>query len=191
MAPHADDSFIDQSGYTPSSDSIAELKRKLRLHHAKTLPGAAWITDCPSLNGSQSVPDNIAARTLQLSLVDLKEIEDAYSYFNGKTQIVNFKSLLTGVHQATGLPLNQLQAEHFPLPNLSKRIRQRSVFLTEKEPYFIIRGLKPLWFSKHKNVVIYTGIASHVGTKRAWAVGDPNVLRKNPHIMHVNILRQA
>ncbi|KAF2279313.1 Clavaminate synthase-like protein [Westerdykella ornata] len=156
MAPHADDS-LDGSGYTPSAKSIAELKRKLHLHHAASLPGAAWITDCPQMNDSQAA--NLESKTLQLSLDDLKEIEDAYAYFD-----------------ATGLPLNKLQAEHFPLPTLSRKLRQRSILLADKEPFFIIRGLKPLWFSKWKNVVIYTGIASHVGSKRAWAVGDPNVL---------------
>ena len=77
----------------------------------------------------------------------------------------------------TGLPLNKLQAEHFPLPTLSARIRKLSIKLPENQPYFIIRGLKPQWFTKVKNIILYMGIASHVATKRAMAAGDPVVLR--------------
>jgi hypothetical protein len=93
MAPHADDSFVDLSGYTPNLDSIAELKRKLRLHHAVSLPGAAWVTDCPQLNGSHGAAADIETRVLQLSLADLKEIEDAYAYFNGKCFRIELKRL--------------------------------------------------------------------------------------------------
>jgi pentatricopeptide repeat protein len=86
MPPHADNDFVDLSGYTPNLDTIAELKQKLRLHHAALLPGAAWITDCPQLNDSRAAAADIGARVLQLSLVDLKEIEDAYAYFNGMSK---------------------------------------------------------------------------------------------------------
>lgn len=83
MAPHADDTFVDTSGYTPATNEIAELKRALRLHHASSIRGVAWVNDCPRLSDG-SVTD-LAKNTLQLSLADLKEIEDAYSHFQGKT----------------------------------------------------------------------------------------------------------
>jgi hypothetical protein len=76
------------------------------------------------------------------------------------------------------LPLNELHAENFPLPTLGPKIRKLSVLLAKEQPYFLIRGLKPQWFSKFKNVIVYIGIASHVGTRRAMAAGDHNVLRK-------------
>lgn len=100
-----------------------------------------------------------ACPVLQLSLQDLRELEEAYSIF-----------------ELSGLPLNELQAEHFPLPSLAGKISQHRTLLATTQPYFVIRGLKPQWFDKYKNVVIFTGIASHVGTKRALAPGDPNVL---------------
>jgi hypothetical protein len=53
-----------------------------------------------------------------------------------------------------------------------------SLKLPDNQPYFIIRGLKPQWFTKMKNIILYMGIASHVATKRAMAAGDPVVLRK-------------
>jgi len=52
-----------------------------------------------------------------------------------------------------------------------------SIQLPGSQPYFIVRGIKPQWFSKVKNIIAYMGIASHVATKRAAAAGDPVVLR--------------
>ena len=59
-----------------------------------------------------------------------------------------------------------------------------SVQLPGSQPYFIVRGIKPQWFSKVKNIIAYMGIASHVATKRAAAAGDPVVLRMPscPHL---------
>lgn len=85
---------------------------------------------------------------------------------------------MADTESATGLPLNRLQAEHFPLPALASKLRERSLLLHEQQPFFVIRGLNPQWFSKQKNVVIYLGIASHVATKRAMAKGDATVLRE-------------
>ncbi|PVH93454.1 Clavaminate synthase-like protein [Periconia macrospinosa] len=151
----ADEPFVDSSGYTPSFDKIAELKKKLRISHAHSLPKASWVD--PELQ-PQNARDGVCP-VLQLSLQDLRELEEAYTIF-----------------ELSGLPLNELQAENFPLPTLSGRISQHRTRLATTQPYFIIRGLKPQWFDKYKNVVIFTGIASHVGTKRALAPGDPNVL---------------
>ncbi|KAF2183194.1 Clavaminate synthase-like protein [Zopfia rhizophila CBS 207.26] len=167
MAPHAETQFIDSSGYTPSTDVITELKRKLRLHHPASVPGASWISKGSQTIDSRDTDTDGEASILQLSLSDLKEIEDAFLFFN-----------------ATKLPLNKLQAEHFPLPTLSIKIRELSILPPDKQPYFLIRGLKPQWFSKYKNVAIYAGIASHVSTKRAFAVGDHNVLH---HVTNIEI----
>lgn len=81
--------------------------------------------------------------------------------------------------KATGLSLNYMQAEVFPLPTLGPRIRTFAIDLPDAQPYFLIRGLKAPWFSKHKNVAIFLGLSSHVATKRAMAAGDPNVVRKS------------
>ncbi|KAK3384586.1 hypothetical protein B0T24DRAFT_674336 [Lasiosphaeria ovina] len=48
--------------------------------------------------------------------------------------------------------------------------------LHNEKPFFMIRGLKPQWFSKRKNGIIHLGIGSHVATKRALAKGDATVL---------------
>ncbi|CAN9274571.1 unnamed protein product [Alternaria alternata] len=153
------DEFLDTSGYTPSSSDITELKEKLRSGHARSLPSAIWAETEDSLTHTHNEGRSDEHPTLQLSLDDLRELEQAFDYFN-----------------STGLSLNQLQAEHFPLPSLSHKIRQFSVLLPTTQPYFIVRGIRSAWFSKYKNVVIFTGLASHAGTKRALAPGDPNVL---------------
>jgi hypothetical protein len=67
---------------------------------------------------------------------------------------------------------------------LGPKIRKLSILLAKKQPYFLIRGLKPQWFSKFKNVVVYFGIASHVGTRHAIADGDHNVLRKHEYYLY-------
>jgi hypothetical protein len=161
MAPHADDTIVDTSGYMPSADSVKELKKTLRLHHTRSVTKTSWISGGPQAIDSHDRDGEYEACTLQLSLNDLQEIEDALSFFD-----------------RTELPLNRLQAEHFPLPTLSAKIRRFSILLPDKQPYFIVRGLKPQWFCKYKNIIVYMGIASHVGTKRAMAAGDPVVLRE-------------
>jgi hypothetical protein len=67
---------------------------------------------------------------------------------------------------------------------LGPKIRKLSILLAKEQPYFLIRGLKPQWFSKFKNVIVYIGIASYVGTRHAIAAGDHNVLRKHEHHLH-------
>ncbi|KAK0709827.1 hypothetical protein B0T26DRAFT_679193 [Lasiosphaeria miniovina] len=75
------------------------------------------------------------------------------------------------------MPPYTLKATHFPLPTLvGPQHRERSMVLHNENPFFMIRGLKPLWFSKRKNVVIYLGIASYVATKRALTNGDATAL---------------
>jgi hypothetical protein len=114
--------------------------------------------------------------TLQLSLDDLRELEEAFNHFNCENVPLTVDRN-TDRCIATGLSLNQLQAEHFPLPTLSHKLHQFRVLLPTTQTYFIVRGIRPAWFSKYKNVVVFTGLASHIGTKRALAPGDPNVLR--------------
>lgn len=179
MILHTEEPFFDSSGYTPSFDKIAELKRKLRICHSQCLSEASWVESDLQPPNRQ---DRVCAGehpVLQLSLHDLREIEEAYSFFECKS-IGMVLSIETDACPVSGLPLNKLQADSFPLPTLSGKISHHRTLLPTTQPAFIIRGLKPEWFGKYKNAVIFTGIASHVGTKRALAPGDPNVLRTPP-----------
>jgi hypothetical protein len=56
--------------------------------------------------------------------------------------------------------------------------------LHNEQPFFIVRGLRPQWFSKEKNIVVYLGIASHVANKRGMAKGDATVLH---HVTNIEI----
>ncbi|KAH8891759.1 Clavaminate synthase-like protein [Thozetella sp. PMI_491] len=174
MAPHEvawesdSESLWEANSYTPSTASIQALKRALRLNHPPGPAGApSWVSPGPRAIDSHD-RDEIADRSvLQLTLSDLLEIEEAVAYFNG-----------------THLPLSRLQADCFPLPTLSARIRQRSLALPGEQPYFLVRGLKPQWYGKRTSVVIFLGIASHVGTKRAMAKGDATVLH---HVTNIEL----
>jgi hypothetical protein len=179
MAPHVDDTIVDTSGYMPSDDTVRELKKSLRLHHTQSITKNSWISGGPQTIDSHDRDGEYEACILQLSLNELQEIEDAVNFFEGLF-LSTYKQLhrFTYREPGTKLPLNKLQANRFPLPTLSPKIRKFSILLSDKQPYFIVRGLKPQWFSKYKNIIIYMGIASHVGTKRAMAAGDPVVLRE-------------
>lgn len=84
MAPHAEEPFDDSSGYTPSLDKIAELKQKLRICHARSLPNASWVTPEVRPKNSQDRVYVQEHPILQLSLEDLRELEDAFSFFDCK-----------------------------------------------------------------------------------------------------------
>jgi hypothetical protein len=78
MAPHAEATLIDTSGYTPSSDAIRELKALLELD-PPTLPNRVT-------NGAQCIDSHDRDEfprdwILQLSLNHLQEIEDAIVVF--------------------------------------------------------------------------------------------------------------
>lgn len=76
----ADEPFVDCSGYTPSLDKIAELKKKLHISHAQSLRGASWVDSELHLENAREG----ACPVLQLSLQDLRELEEAYSIFECK-----------------------------------------------------------------------------------------------------------
>jgi hypothetical protein len=178
MAPLIELPVLDTSGYMPTDSSIAELKIALRLNHPQAdTSGGRWISDEAEIIDSHDRQDEADAgdHILQLSLSDLQELEDAIQHFEGTA--MNAVRLLADPAIETGLRLCKIQAANFPLPSLSSRIRKFSARLVADQPYFIIRGLKPIWFSKVKNIILYMGISSHVATKRAAAAGDPVVLR--------------
>lgn len=81
MAPHANDS--DTSGYTPSIDSIEELRRKLELSGYISGTKQSWITREPRTIDSHDREEDYKPWVLQLSLGDIQEIDDAFVYFEG------------------------------------------------------------------------------------------------------------
>jgi hypothetical protein len=73
--------FLDLSGYTPSLDDINELKRKLYIGHARCLPKPVWADTGTDTMHSRKRDGPDEHPTLQLSLDDLCELEDAFSHF--------------------------------------------------------------------------------------------------------------
>jgi hypothetical protein len=97
MASRIDEAFLDLSGYTPSSDDISDLKRKLRSGHTLSLPNALWA-DTESdlmLSHKQGHPDEHP--TLQLSLDDLRELEEAFNHFNCENVPLTADRILTDI----------------------------------------------------------------------------------------------
>jgi len=78
MAPHAEASFIDTSGYTPSGDAIKELKALLELNHSTLSNQAANGPRCIDSHDRDEVPREWI---LQLSLNHLQEIENAIAVY--------------------------------------------------------------------------------------------------------------
>jgi len=83
MAPHADDTIVDTSGYMPSDDTVRELKKSLRLHHTQSITKNSWISGGPQTIDSHDRDGEYEACILQLSLNELQEIEDAVNFFEG------------------------------------------------------------------------------------------------------------
>jgi hypothetical protein len=97
MAPKTGDTSLDLSGYTPSLDDINELKRKLRIGHARSLPNPAWVDTETDTMQSHERDGPGEHPTLQLSLDDLRELEDAFVHFNCKIQLTIFRYALTDI----------------------------------------------------------------------------------------------
>jgi hypothetical protein len=77
MAPHAEETFIDTSGYTPISDDIRELKALLKLDH----PISNKVTNGARCIDSHDRDEFPRDWILQLSLNHLQEIENAIAVF--------------------------------------------------------------------------------------------------------------
>ena len=94
MALYTDEEFLDTSGYTPSPSDITELKEKLRSGHARSLPSAIWAETEESLTHTHNERRSDEHPTLQLSLDDLRELEQAFDYFNCKKVLLDLDCIL-------------------------------------------------------------------------------------------------
>lgn len=161
MAPHADIDTADPSGYTVNQEKIDALHGMLK--HLASNPSS--LNFAASIQSTAPVDSHDRDETAKsyvhtFSLLEIQELFDAVSIF-----------------ESSKLPLNKLTPEHFPLPTVSQKLRKLSVQLPKDQPFFLLRGLKPAWYSKEKLVALFTGIASYVGTKRAMTGGDTHVLQ--------------
>ncbi|KAJ5937919.1 hypothetical protein N7454_004261 [Penicillium verhagenii] len=63
-------------------------------------------------------------------------------------------------------PLGHISESTFPLPNLRPVLRDLSSELHKGRGFFVLRGLRIDSYSREDNVIIYTGVSSHVGSIR-------------------------
>jgi len=63
--------------------------------------------------------------------------------------------------------INLLTPTSFSLPKLGPRIRLERQRLSDGLGFIIVRGLKPSEYDSHMNIVLYVGISSYIGNRRA------------------------
>ncbi|KAK7210438.1 hypothetical protein V2G26_017616 [Clonostachys chloroleuca] len=87
--------------------------------------------------------------TYVLSADQLAEIDSA---------LAHFKSL--------NLAKGYITQETFPLPKLHAELRRLSHELHFGHGFFVIRGLDVDKYTREENIIIYTGVSSHIGSIR-------------------------
>ncbi|KAH7319716.1 hypothetical protein B0I35DRAFT_352800 [Stachybotrys elegans] len=83
---------------------------------------------------------------------------DADQLVEVKHALEHFKSL--------NLPLGAITQETFPLPHLHAELRRLSKELHFGHGFFVIRGIPVDEYSRRDNIIIYTGISSHIAPRR-------------------------
>ncbi|OJJ35024.1 hypothetical protein ASPWEDRAFT_110117 [Aspergillus wentii DTO 134E9] len=109
-----------------------------------------------------------------LTAEDLEEINNA---------LAHFKSL--------SKPMGEISPDSFPLPNLHAALREISNEVHNGHGFKVIRGLPVDNYDREENVIIYTGISSHVAPIRGrqdskWQGKPADVL-----VAHVKDLSQS
>ncbi|KAK6498347.1 hypothetical protein TWF481_010938 [Arthrobotrys musiformis] len=102
----------------------------------------------------------------ELSLAELKEIEDAVEYFKG-----------------LNIPLGHISPKTFPLPTFSQTLHSLSKELYSGRGFFVLRTLPVDNLSKLSTAISFAGISSHVGPLRGRQSGNGAV------IAHIKDLR--
>ncbi|PWY74248.1 TfdA family taurine catabolism dioxygenase TauD [Aspergillus eucalypticola CBS 122712] len=110
----------------------------------------------------------------QLSTGDISEIDGALRYF-----------------QSLGKPMGEICPNTFPLPKLHTTLRDISKQVHEGHGFKVIRGLPVDKYTREENVIIYTGLSSHVAPIRGrqdskWQGRPADVM-----IAHVKDLSQS
>ncbi len=146
MAPHSTctESLWETSSYTPSSASIRPEERAAGcITSMSTVPRAGSRGNSRAVDSHDREGGLLTARSSSFTLADLQEIEDAAAYFDGSCLAPS--GLLPAFFddiclQTRGSLLERLQAEHFPLPKLSAKIRERSMKLPRSSHTFSSGG---------------------------------------------------
>jgi hypothetical protein len=95
----------------------------------------------------------------QLSVAELKEIDDALEHFKG-----------------LNIGMGYVGRDNFPLPTLSSKLRELARELYSGRGFFVLRTIPINNYSRADLAIIYAGISSHVGSARGKQDGTGAVL---------------
>ena len=84
----------------------------------------------------------------------------------------------TSSSPALGLDGDAVSTSNFPLPNLSRVLKDYTRSLHNDIGFFVGHGMELSRYSIEDGVVIYLGIASYIGDKRGVQDGKGNVLSR-------------
>ncbi|KAL9110184.1 MAG: hypothetical protein Q9227_005244 [Pyrenula ochraceoflavens] len=105
------------------------------------------------------------------------ESEDDYNLtlteqhkFEIKNALCSFKTL--------GLDGNEVNLHNFPLLSLGARLKLAAFDLHIGKGFVNIRGLDPTEFSPEDNALVFLGLSSYIGEKRAKQDEDGNMMSK-------------
>jgi hypothetical protein len=99
------------------------------------------------------------AYTLRLSHEEASEVDSA---------LASFKAL--------GLDGDEVSADNFPLPNLSRRLRASAETIHLGRGFVVIRGIDGSKYTVEDNVTIFLGVASYIADKRGLQDRKGNML---------------
>jgi hypothetical protein len=80
------------------------------------------------------------------------------------------------VYPALGLDGDEVSADNFPLPNLSRRLRASAETLHLGRGFVVIRGIDGSKYTVEDSVTIFLGVASYIADKRGLQDRKGNML---------------
>jgi len=89
------------------------------------------------------------------------------------------------MNAALNQPLGYIDQSTFPLPTLHPTLRDLSKELHNGRGFFVLRGLRIDDYSREDNIIIYTGVSSHIGSIRGRQQDTRLENGKSPVISHI------
>lgn len=86
---------------------------------------------------------------------------------------------------ALNQPLGYINQSTFPLPTLHSNLRDLSKEIHRGRGFFVLRGLRIDDYSREDNIIIYTGVSSHIGSIRGRQQDTRLQNGKSPIISHI------
>lgn len=114
-----------------------------------------------------SVPTGFPTKLVSPLVWEGKDIEKRgdWAYQLNDNQLDEIE---TALHHFKALdkPLGHINHFTFPLPNLHLILRDLSKEIHNGRGFFVLRGLRIDKYSREDNIIIYTGVSSHIGSIR-------------------------